>query len=84
MAQLAAIRVKHGNQDSTTKPFAALKNVVPENKVAWEKSQADTETLTMAVEELKKAIDKLAARVPSLEDEVKHLDNKVLDSLTEL
>jgi cell division protein FtsB len=84
MAQLAAIRVKHGNQDSTTKSFAALKNVVPENKVAWEKSQADTETLTMAVEELKKTIDKLAARVPSLEDEVKHLDNKVLDSLTEL
>jgi hypothetical protein len=61
VAQLAAIRVKHGNQDSTTKSFAALKNELAEDKVAQEKSKADAETLTMAIQELKKTIDKLAA-----------------------
>jgi hypothetical protein len=48
------------------------------------KVQADAETLAQAVEELKKMADILATQVPSLEEKVKHLDNKVLDSLTKL
>jgi hypothetical protein len=53
-------------------------------KVAWEKAQDDVEILAWPVEEPKKMADKLTTQVPSLEDQVKHLDNKLIDSLTEL
>jgi hypothetical protein len=53
-------------------------------KAVWEKAQADVEILAWPVEEPKKMADKLTTQVPSLEDQVKHLDNKVIDSLTEL
>jgi uncharacterized coiled-coil protein SlyX len=64
--------------------FAALKNELAKGKAAWQKAQVDTETLASAVVELKKTTDQLTARVPSLGDHVKHLDNKVLDSITKL
>jgi predicted metallo-beta-lactamase superfamily hydrolase len=49
-----------------------------------EKAQANAETLTRVVEEMKRTTDHHAMRDPSLEDQVKQLDNKILDSLTEL
>jgi peptidoglycan hydrolase CwlO-like protein len=55
-----------------------------EQKAVWAMAQADIEALARAVEELKKMVDKFTARVPSLEDHVKHLENKVIDSLTEI
>jgi peptidoglycan hydrolase CwlO-like protein len=55
-----------------------------EEKAVWAMAQADIEALARAVEELKKMVDKFTARVPSLEDHVKHLENKVIDSLTEI
>jgi predicted RNase H-like nuclease (RuvC/YqgF family) len=61
--------------------FIALKNELAEEKLAQEKAQTDTETLTQAIEELKKTIYQLIARAEELK---KHLDNRVLDSLTEL
>jgi hypothetical protein len=36
------------------------------------------------VEDLKKTADGLTTQVPILEEKVKHLDNKVLDGLTEI
>jgi chromosome segregation ATPase len=47
-------------------------------------AQDEAETLTQTVEDLKKMIDRFVAQVPALEEKVKHLDNKVLDSITEL
>jgi peptidoglycan hydrolase CwlO-like protein len=55
-----------------------------EEKAVWAMAQADIEALARAVEELKKMVDKFTARVPSLEDHVKHLENKDIDSLTEI
>jgi cell division protein FtsB len=79
--QLTTLSVKPGNQDSAAMSFIALKNELAEEKLTQEKAQTDTETLTQAIEELKKTTDQLIARVEELK---KHLDNRVLDSLTEL
>jgi hypothetical protein len=40
--------------------------------------------LTRAVKDLKISTDKLAARIPTLKDKVKHLENKVVDGLNEV
>jgi hypothetical protein len=45
MAHLTTIGIEPGNQDSVAKSFAALKNELAEGKAAWEKAQADVETL---------------------------------------
>jgi chromosome segregation ATPase len=50
--------------------LGALKSKLVEEKAAREKAQAEAETLSRVVDDLKK--------------KVKHLDNKVLDGLTEL
>jgi hypothetical protein len=55
-----------------------------EEKATREKAQAEAETLARVVEDLKKLVDRFVAQVPVLEEKVKHLDNKVLDGLTEL
>jgi hypothetical protein len=36
------------------------------------------------VEDLKKSVDRFTAQILDLEEKIKHLDNKVLDGLTEL
>jgi predicted nucleic acid-binding Zn-ribbon protein len=84
MEQLTPLGVEPGEQDSAVKSLVALKNELAEEKLAQEKAQTDTDTLSRAVEELKKIADQLSARVPPLEDQVKHLDNKILDLLNEL
>jgi hypothetical protein len=40
--------------------------------------------LTRAVKDLKISADKFAAQVPTLEEKIKHLDNKVIDGLNEI
>jgi hypothetical protein len=61
--------------------LAALKAELADERAAWEKAQVDAETLAWAVEDLKKMTDKFTAHIPTLEEKVKHLDNRVLDSL---
>jgi septal ring factor EnvC (AmiA/AmiB activator) len=48
-----------------------------EEKLAREKAQIDVETLTRAVEEMKKTTNQLTAQVPSLETQVKNLNDKI-------
>jgi predicted nucleic acid-binding Zn-ribbon protein len=84
MEQLVALGVEPGDQDSTTKSLTSLKNELAKEKLAQEKAQTDVETLTWAVEELNKTTNQLTTWVHSLGDQVKHLDNKVLDLLTKL
>jgi uncharacterized coiled-coil protein SlyX len=57
-----------------------LENELAEEKATRVKAQADAETLAQAVEDLKKMVDRFTAQVPALEEKVKYLDNKVLDS----
>jgi hypothetical protein len=84
MEQLVALDIEHRDQDSTVKSLATLKNELAEKKLTQEKAQIDAETLTRVVEELKKTTYQVVVWVPSLEDQVKQLDNKILDLLTEL
>jgi predicted nucleic acid-binding Zn-ribbon protein len=84
MEQLVALGVEPGDQDSTTKSLTSLKNELAKEKLAQEKAQTDVETLTWTVEELNKTTNQLTTWVHSLGDQVKHLDNKVLDLLTKL
>jgi peptidoglycan hydrolase CwlO-like protein len=50
-----------------------------EEKLAREKAQANTNTLSQAVEELKETANQLAAHVPSLETQVKNLNDKIAE-----
>jgi peptidoglycan hydrolase CwlO-like protein len=84
MEQFASLGVEPGDKDSAIKSIATLKNELAEEKLAQEKAQAGTDTLSRAVEEMKKAADQLAAHVPSLEAQVKNLNDKIIDLNTEL
>jgi chromosome segregation ATPase len=84
MEQLLALDVKPGDQDSAIRSLAALKIELAEERAVREKAQAKNETLTHAIDDLKKSVDRFAAQIPDLEEKIKHLDDKVLDGLTEL
>jgi predicted nucleic acid-binding Zn-ribbon protein len=60
--------------------LSVLKAELAEEKATREKAQAEAETLARAVEDLKKMTDKFTTHIPTLEEKVKHLGNKVLDS----
>jgi chromosome segregation ATPase len=84
MEQLLALSVKPGDQDSAAKSLVALKTKLAEEKDAREKVQSENETLARVVDDLKKSADRFATQIPDLEEKIKHLNNKVLDELTEL
>jgi chromosome segregation ATPase len=84
MEQLMALGIEPGEQDSADKSLAALKSELVEEKAARAKAQTEVETLALAVEDLKKIADRFVTQIPTLEEKVKHLDNKVLDGPTEL
>jgi predicted nucleic acid-binding Zn-ribbon protein len=79
MEQLMALGVIPGDPDSAAKAFADLKAKLAKEKAAREIAQTKVETLTQAVEDLKISIDRFTAQIPTLEEKVKHLGNKVLD-----
>jgi septal ring factor EnvC (AmiA/AmiB activator) len=56
-----------------------LKNELADGKLAQEKAQIDIETLSRAVEDMKKTADQLASQVPSLETHMKNLNDKITD-----
>jgi chromosome segregation ATPase len=79
-----ALDVDPGDQDLAAESLVALKTKLVEEKSMWEKAQAENETLTCAVDDLKKSPDRFVAQIHDLEEKIKHLNNKVLDGLTEL
>jgi septal ring factor EnvC (AmiA/AmiB activator) len=58
--------------------------VLAEEKLAQEKAQAVAESLSWAVEEIKRSTDQLVTHVPSLETQVKNLNDKIINLNTEL
>jgi predicted nucleic acid-binding Zn-ribbon protein len=65
--QLVALGVTPGDQKSAADTIVTLRNELADVKRAQEKAQTNVETLSQAVEELKKMTDQLSAHVPSLE-----------------
>jgi hypothetical protein len=79
-----ALDVVLGDQDSGTKAFADLKTELNNEKAAQKAAQIEVDTLAQAVKDLKISNDKFAAQIPTLEDKVKYLENKVVDGLNEV
>jgi predicted nucleic acid-binding Zn-ribbon protein len=79
-----ALGIVPGDLDSTAKAFANMKVELEREKAAQEMAQAEVDTLTQAVKDLKIFADKFTAQIPILEEKVKHIDNKVVDGLNEV
>jgi hypothetical protein len=84
MDQLMTLGIIPGDPDSATKAFADLKIEPDKEKAAWKAAQIEVDTLFWAVNDLKISTDKFAAQIPTLENKVKHLENKVVDGLNEV
>jgi phage-related tail protein len=79
-----ALGIIPGDPDSAAKAFADLKIELDKEKTAWKATQIEVDTLAHAVKDLKISADKFAAQSPTLDDKVKHLENKVVDGLNEV
>jgi outer membrane murein-binding lipoprotein Lpp len=82
--QLVALGIISGDPNSAAKAFANLKIELDKEKTTWKAAQIEVNTLARAVNDLKISTDKFAAQIPTLEDKVKHLENKVVDGLNEV
>jgi hypothetical protein len=47
-------------------------------------AQIEVDVLSQVVQDLKISADRFATHIPTLEDKVKHLENKVVDGLNEI
>jgi hypothetical protein len=66
------------------KNLCDLKVEQDKEKVAWEMNQIEVDTLTWAVKDLKITTDRFASQILTLEDNIKHLESKVVDGLNEV
>jgi chromosome segregation ATPase len=73
-----------GDLDSAAKAFTILKIELDKEKTARKAAQIEVDTLAQAVKDLKISAEKFATQIPTLEDKVKHLENKVVDGLNEV
>jgi hypothetical protein len=67
--------------DSAAKAFVDLKTKLDKEKAAQIVGQIEINVLTRAVKELKISADRFAAQIPTLEDKIKHIENKVVEGL---
>jgi hypothetical protein len=79
-----ALDIVLGDPDSATKAFADLKNELDNEKAAQKAAQIEVDMLARAVKDLKISVDKFAAQIPILEDNVEYLENKVVYGLNEV
>jgi predicted nucleic acid-binding Zn-ribbon protein len=79
-----ALGIVPDDPNSAAKAFADLKIELDKEKATWEKAQTKVDTLSRAVKDLKISSVKFAAQIPTLEEKVKHLENKVVDGLNEV
>jgi hypothetical protein len=79
-----ALGVVPSDPDLATKAFADLKTELDKERAALITGQVEIDVLTRAVQDQKISVDRLAAEIPTLEDKVKHLKNKMVDGLNEV
>jgi Ni,Fe-hydrogenase III component G len=79
-----ALGIIPGAPNSETKAFADLKVDMNEEKAARIMAQIEVDVLSQVVRDLKISADRFATHIPTLEDKVKHLENKVVDGLNEI
>jgi hypothetical protein len=79
-----ALGIVPGDPDSAAKAFVDLKTELDKENVVRIAAQIEIDVLTRAVKDLKISVDRFATQIPTLKDNVKHLENKVVDELNEL
>jgi hypothetical protein len=79
-----ALGIVPGDPNSTTKAFADSKTELDKERAIRIAGQVKIDMLTWAVKDLKISTDRFTPQIPSLEDTVKHLENKVVDGLNEV
>jgi chromosome segregation ATPase len=79
-----ALGIVLGDPDSATKAFADLKTELDNEKATQNVAQIKVGTMAWAVKDLKISADKFTPQIPTLEDKVKYLENKVVDGLNEV
>jgi archaellum component FlaC len=84
MDQLMALGIVPGDPDSVTKAFADLKTELDNEKAARKEAQFEVDTLARAVKDMKILADNFAAQIPTFEDKVKYLEDKVVDGINEV
>jgi hypothetical protein len=67
--------------DLAAKAFVDLKTKLDREKAAQIVGQIEINVLTRVVKELKISADRFAAQIPTLEDKIKHIENKVVEGL---
>jgi hypothetical protein len=82
--QLIALGVVPGDPDSAAKAIADLKAELDKEKAAQEIAHVEVDTLTRPIKDFETSSNKFAAQTPTLEEKVKHLENKVVDGLNEV
>jgi predicted nucleic acid-binding Zn-ribbon protein len=82
--QLLALGIIPGAPDSEAKALANLKVDLDEEKAARVTAQVEVDVLSRAVHDLKVSADRFATQIPTLEDKVKHLEDKVVEGLKEV
>jgi predicted nucleic acid-binding Zn-ribbon protein len=68
-----ALGIIPSDPDSAAKAFADLKTELDTEKTAQKATQIEVDTLARVVKDLKISTAKFAARIPTLEDQVKNL-----------
>jgi Ni,Fe-hydrogenase III component G len=79
-----ALGIIPGAPDSASKTFADMKADLDEEKATQLIAQVKVDVLSQAVRDLKISANRFATLIPTLEDKVKHLENKVVDRLNEV
>jgi hypothetical protein len=79
-----ALGIVPGDPDSAAKAFVDQKTELDKENIVRIAAQIEIDVLTRAVKDLKISVDRFTAQIPTLKDNVKHLENKVVDELIEL
>jgi hypothetical protein len=79
-----ALGIAPSDPDSLTKAFANPKTELDNEKGARKVARIEVDTLARDVKDLKILADKFTTQIPTLEDKVKYLENKVVDGLNEV
>jgi hypothetical protein len=79
-----ALGIIPGDPDSAAKAFIDLKIELDKEKAAWIIGQIKIDMLTRAIKDLKISTDRFVAQIPTPEDKIKYLEDKVVDGLNEV
>jgi hypothetical protein len=79
-----ALGVILGALGSESKAFTDLKADLDEEIAARVTAQIEADVLSWAVRDLKISANRFATQIPTLEDKVKHLEDKVVEGLNEV